>query len=271
MIVPQAMGRWMRTNHYDNIPSSSSVFPNSSFSLLQSSADENQFDLIKLTIQHYNPHLDDATQKEIISVIMEASNENNLDPFLITAVIAAESSFKPKAKSHCGARGLMQLTRVVLPSLGVNDPFDIEENIHGGCKFLSELYQRFGNTTLALAAYNAGPTRVARLKRVPRIRETQKYVEKVQWIAAVLLDNLLTAIETKTVNPIVYITNLSFKHHYRPTTLNIVSELNQYSLVLHKTNFTSGYIPVDLSKPVQLISTKQGTGLFPTGQWSYLG
>jgi hypothetical protein len=200
---------------------------------------------------------------------MEASTENNLDPFLITAVIAAESSFKPKAKSHCGARGLMQLTRVVLPSLGVNNPFDIKQNIHGGCKFLGQLYQRFGNTTLALAAYNAGPTRVARLQRVPRIRETQKYVEKVQWIAAVLLDNLLTAIETKSVNPITYIANLSIRHHYQPITLNIVRELNQYSL--SQTIFTSSYIPVDLNKPVQLISTKQVTGLLPSGQWRYLG
>jgi hypothetical protein len=211
-IVPHTLGRWSHTDQAKTIVPSS-IFTDFNYSFLQKSADENRIDLIKLTIEHYNPRLDKTTQQQIIAEILKGSAENSLDPFLVTAVIAAESSFRPMAKSPCGARGLMQLTRIVLPSLGVTDPYNIEQNIQGGCRFLGELYQRFGNTTLALAAYNAGPTRVARLGRVPHIRETQNYVRKVQSISTILFEHFLAALDVQTINPIAYIASLSAREH----------------------------------------------------------
>lgn len=112
--------------------------------------------------------------------IRRAARLYEVDPLLIKAVILAESNFDCKAVSRKGAKGLMQLMPETAADLNVWDPFDPQANILGGACYLRQLLERFdGNLHLTLAAYNAGPTRVASFGRIPRIPETQRYVKNV--------------------------------------------------------------------------------------------
>ncbi|MDR1658174.1 MAG: lytic transglycosylase domain-containing protein [Deltaproteobacteria bacterium] len=112
--------------------------------------------------------------------IITASTTYKVDPALIAAVIKAESAFDPKAVSWVGARGLMQLMPNTAALVGCADSFDPEQNIMGGTKYLRMMLNRFnGNVILAVAAYNSGPERVARVMAVPEISETKNYVKTV--------------------------------------------------------------------------------------------
>jgi soluble lytic murein transglycosylase-like protein len=113
-------------------------------------------------------------------LIQEASEKYGVDEGLISAVIQAESNFDADAVSSAGALGLMQLMPATANSLGVSDPLDPEQNINGGTKLLSQLLDLYnGNTSLALAAYNAGPGAVATYGGIPPYQETQTYVQRV--------------------------------------------------------------------------------------------
>ena len=113
--------------------------------------------------------------------ILKAARKYDLPVNLIKSVIRAESNFQVKAVSHAGAQGLMQLMPATAKALGVSNPFNIEENIDGGSRYLRKMLDSFGgNLKLALAAYNAGPEAVIRYGgRVPPYRETQQYVKRV--------------------------------------------------------------------------------------------
>ncbi|MDR3134678.1 MAG: lytic transglycosylase domain-containing protein [Deltaproteobacteria bacterium] len=112
--------------------------------------------------------------------IQKASNTYKVDQALITAIVKAESAFDPNAVSWAGARGLMQLMPATARMMGVKDSFDPEQNIMGGTRYLRMMLNRFsGNVILAVAAYNCGPERVARVMAVPEIRETKNYVKTV--------------------------------------------------------------------------------------------
>jgi hypothetical protein len=113
-------------------------------------------------------------------IVDEKARKHNVDPKLVKAVIAAESGWNPAAISPKGAVGIMQLMPKTANDMGVNNRFNPEQNIEGGVKYLRYLLDKFkGNMTLALAAYNAGPARVEKVKRVPSIPETMNYVRKV--------------------------------------------------------------------------------------------
>ena len=112
--------------------------------------------------------------------ILLTSSKHSLSPALVHAVIRAESAYNPNAVSSKGAMGLMQLMPGTASLLKVSNPYDPEENVSGGVRYLRYLLDRFGgNLELALAAYNAGEARVLRESRIPRISETQQYVKKV--------------------------------------------------------------------------------------------
>ncbi|MEM8563648.1 MAG: lytic transglycosylase domain-containing protein [Pseudomonadota bacterium] len=110
-----------------------------------------------------------------------AARQFGVDPALIRAVIHAESAFKASAKSKKGALGLMQLMPETAKDMGVADALSPDQNIQGGVRYLAWLLNKTqGNTTLATAAYNAGPGAVERHKGIPPYEETQTYVKRVK-------------------------------------------------------------------------------------------
>lgn len=114
------------------------------------------------------------------SHILRASRTYDVDAALIRAIIMAESSNNPRAVSHRGAQGLMQLMPTTAKWLGVEDAFDPALNIDGGVRYFKKLLDRFnGDIKLALAAYNAGSRYVRKYGGVPPFRATRMYIQKV--------------------------------------------------------------------------------------------
>ncbi|MCP5079404.1 MAG: lytic transglycosylase domain-containing protein [Psychromonas sp.] len=112
--------------------------------------------------------------------VVSAASKYQLEPEFLHAVITAESSYRRKAVSSAGAKGLMQLMPVTAKRFGVDDPFDPKQSINAGALYLNKLLKEFKSKKLALAAYNAGEGTVRRYNReIPPYPETQKYVKKV--------------------------------------------------------------------------------------------
>jgi transglycosylase-like protein with SLT domain len=121
-----------------------------------------------------------ATREEVDGFVNSASDQHRVDPDLIRSVIKAESGFNSRAVSPKGAQGLMQLMPSTASQLGVKDAFAPAENIQGGTRYLRDLLVLYNNDMAkALAAYNAGPHRVAQYNGVPPYRETHAYVARV--------------------------------------------------------------------------------------------
>lgn len=119
--------------------------------------------------------------KEIRTMVTKLAPTYGLDPDLVLAVIAVESGYRVDVVSNKNAMGLMQLIPETAERFGVTKPFDPEQNLRGGMKYLRWLLAYFdGNVQLALAGYNAGEGAVVQYKGVPPYRETQEYVVKVQ-------------------------------------------------------------------------------------------
>lgn len=118
--------------------------------------------------------------REYHHLVHRIANEHYLDPELIKAVITAESNWDPFAVSRKGAMGLMQLMPSTASILNVRNPYDPEENIRAGIRYLKYLLDKFnGDIVLAIAAYNAGPKIVEKYGKIPPIDETLQYVKKV--------------------------------------------------------------------------------------------
>jgi soluble lytic murein transglycosylase-like protein len=115
------------------------------------------------------------------ALIEQAALSNALDPQLLHAIIRVESGYNPKARSSKGAQGLMQLMPETGRRYRVRDPYDPQENIEGGSRYLKDLLARFDNNLeLALAGYHAGEGAVLLAgKRIPRYPETLAYVPRV--------------------------------------------------------------------------------------------
>ena len=121
--------------------------------------------------------LTNARRAELMIKIHEIAPKFDLDPALVLEVVRAESNFNPRARSHKGALGLMQLIPETARRFGVRDPFDPEQNLRGGMAYLRWLRERFdGDLRLILAGYNAGEAAVERhgggspLRRDARLR-----------------------------------------------------------------------------------------------------
>lgn len=122
----------------------------------------------------------DATRSRFEDLIASSAARWHVDKALVKAIVANESAFMPGATSPTGAQGLMQLEPGTAAALGVTDPYDPEQNVNGGTRYIRALLDRFGgDATRALAAYNAGPGAVEKYGGVPPYAETRAYVERV--------------------------------------------------------------------------------------------
>lgn len=113
-------------------------------------------------------------------IFNKAADKYNVPVNLLKAIGKTESDFRAQVVSRSGAQGVMQLMPATAKYLGVTDAFDPEQNIMGGAKYIKELLDKYdGNTSLALAAYNAGMGNVKKYGGIPPFEETQNYVKKV--------------------------------------------------------------------------------------------
>jgi soluble lytic murein transglycosylase-like protein len=113
-------------------------------------------------------------------LIYEKARKYDVDPALVAAVIEQESRFKPRAQSHVGARGLMQLMPRTGRWMGARDLYNPEQNVDAGVKYIAYLDKRFdGDVKKIVAAYNGGEGNVMRYRGIPPFRETRQYVKKV--------------------------------------------------------------------------------------------
>lgn len=149
--------------HLTNVPS----IPNAKYVLI-----------LKEKRIHFNSDIDVNKYDHLIT---KAAGKYKIDQALIKAVIKAESNFNHQAVSPVGAQGLMQLMPATAYALQVEDVFHPENNIEGGVRYLRYLLNTYrGDLQLALAAYNAGETAVAKYNNnVPPFRETQNYIKRV--------------------------------------------------------------------------------------------
>ena len=118
---------------------------------------------------------------EIDSYIVDSCIRYGIDPLLVYAQMHQESSFKLKAMSYKGARGLMQLMPATAIRFGVRDIYNPKQNIEAGVKYMRWLLNTFGgDVALALAGYNAGEGAVMKYgNQIPPYRETQEYVRRI--------------------------------------------------------------------------------------------
>ena len=115
--------------------------------------------------------------KRFRAAFVAASNDTGLPLALLTSVAQVESRFQPEATSAAGAQGLLQLMPTTAAELKL-DAQDPTSNVLAGARYLQRLLAQFHSTDLALAAYNAGPTTVARVGAAPN-DETVSYVSHV--------------------------------------------------------------------------------------------
>ncbi|MGH9606460.1 MAG: lytic transglycosylase domain-containing protein [Terracidiphilus sp.] len=120
------------------------------------------------------------TSADLEEMLVQAGRRHNLDVDLLASVVSAESGGDPRAVSHAGAQGLMQLMPATAARLGVEDSLQPRQNVSGGSAYLDTLLTRYkNNLALALAAYNAGPAAVDKYRGIPPYRETRAYVARV--------------------------------------------------------------------------------------------
>ena len=139
--------------------------------------------LIQLTSMPMNPSLGGFTtgNSEVDNYIVESGKRNSVDPLLLYSIMHQESSFKARAMSYKGARGLMQLMPFTASRFGVTNIWDPKQNIEGGARYVRFLLNLFnGDVRLALAGYNAGEGAVMKFGyQVTPYSETREYVRRI--------------------------------------------------------------------------------------------
>ena len=112
-------------------------------------------------------------------IIFREARKNDLAPELVAAMVHTESDFRNTLVSEKSAQGLMQIVPSTARELGIQNPFDPQQNIAAGTKYFRYLLDRFEDEATALAAYNAGEGNVERFGGIPPFRETQNYITRV--------------------------------------------------------------------------------------------
>ena len=139
--------------------------------------------LIHLTSLNPNSSLGEFStgNASVDNFIVESGKRNSVDPLLLYSIMHQESSFKPRAMSYKGARGLMQLMPPTAARFGVKNIWDPQQNIEGGARYMRFLLHLFsGDVRLALAGYNAGEGAVMKYGyQVPPYSETREYVRRI--------------------------------------------------------------------------------------------
>jgi soluble lytic murein transglycosylase-like protein len=139
--------------------------------------------LVQLTSLPMNPSLGGFTtgNSDVDNFIVESGKRNSVDPLLLYSIMHQESSFKARAMSNKGARGLMQLMPFTASRFGVTNIWDPKQNIEGGARYMRFLLNLFnGDVQLALAGYNAGEGAVMKYGyQIPPYSETREYVRRI--------------------------------------------------------------------------------------------
>lgn len=138
-------------------------------------------------IKNRNKKLSDAEAERIAQSVLAYSTRFGVDARLIMAIIICESGFDPKSTSSKGAMGLGQLMPVHVKGFGLNNGYDIEQNLWATVKLVRGHIDKYAAKTndsfealvLALAGYNAGNGAVKKYGGVPPYKETQNYIRKV--------------------------------------------------------------------------------------------
>src|ERR1044072_429995 len=153
--------------------------------------------LLRLTSMPISPSLGGFTTGDstIDNFIVDSGKRNSVDPLLLYSIMHQESSFKTRAMSNKGARGLMQLMPPTAVRFGVTNIWDPKQNIEGGARYMRFLLDLFGgDVNLALAGYNAGEGAVLKYGyNIPPYSETQEYVRRIGRRYTLIRDPLAAA------------------------------------------------------------------------------
>jgi hypothetical protein len=194
---PKAPAKVSRTRRPSRIPSADKIADQNSFSPITL---DGQRSLVSPTVLTYDPLAMQSNSSslrgyttgsaEVDGYLISSGTKHGVDPLLLYSVMHQESSFKSRAISPKGARGLMQLMPLTAARYGVTNIFDPKQNIEGGARYLHFLLDHFdGDINLALAGYNAGEGAVEKYGwRIPPYSETQEYVRRISRRYSLLRD-----------------------------------------------------------------------------------
>lgn len=117
--------------------------------------------------------------EKFAELIAKYSEKYNVASSIIRELINQESRFNPRATSHKGAQGLMQLMPATASDCGISDAYDVEQNLDCGVRYFVSKLDKYNSVSLALAAYNAGDGAVDKYQGIPPYKETQNYVSTI--------------------------------------------------------------------------------------------
>jgi len=144
-------------------------------------------------------------QSYVRDKIIQTAKRFGFDPQIAIAVAHIESGFNPFAISHKGAVGVMQLMDETAKDYGVNDRFQLDQNIEAGIRHLKKLHEKYnGNLKLILAAYNAGEKAVEQYNGIPPFKETQEYIKKIFKILGMSYEPLSPPTTKKPIYKLTY-------------------------------------------------------------------